>query len=783
MVDVYSVSTQLTLRDGQLLKGLRALAAQLRTLDSEVMRLRNRLGELHTGLGTRTNLSAPNTGARALAQSLGAAETRATRLARALGAMPTASLIRAQRAVDSMVGRSMSAHGGSAMSDREILAARRRIDAMVAARPGSMRGRYGMPSVSLPPEALPGPWGPRGGAPGGRGRGFDHGPWGSGIFDRGFRHTMYDTMFIGDMVGKFMKPGMQLGHERFAAEMMGETADQRQAMESAAFRTARQVPNKSAVDLMRLQRELLPIVGAGLGPEVPKEQKADAALAKTIEHLPQAARMDTLLRSYLGEKAGDQAHRTSQFYQAMRAAEILGLRGEQIPPFVDQAAQAMIAGGGRLNMEQFRQFAAVSGAAGVVMDPKTLLTQLPEVMMEIGGARLGTMAATFMQSSAGRMTRRAISAQEEYGLLDPSKITMEKGRISKIQPGAFDTQFAPNSEFMRFHDPFKYMMNVLAPALQAKGIDPFSNDPQHRVPMIRALSHLFSDRKAQQFAEVMLLHARQMQNFQERAGKARLDYSRGLQVDPQLAFEAMGAGWHTLRSAITDSPGSVGLMMGLTNAMTFMADKMKQNPGASEGLMMGGAAAGGVLAAGVGIRGIMFALGGLAAIPGLGGLGAMLGSVAGGLAQVAAIYFGGKQALSTGNIPADESMISGADARVTLNWEEAKRRGGYVGWANRSGISDRTREHDEWGTGITGGAQGGVGVGAEVTGVVERLANVALTGEATFNGSINVNMGSLGSIIEQAVLKGIMRGAGSAAGGASHSSAHWSQGISKPSGT
>jgi hypothetical protein len=612
-LDAYSVSTTLALND-QLIAGLRRVAQQLRLVDTDFNRLQQRvnrfrlpagligeLGALRTGLGAtamgarqaqsalgamRVNPAAA-AGAQSLGRSLGSAATQATRLSRALTAIPNA--------------------GGRG--------------------PG---GRPPGPPV-LPPGM--GPWGPRQPPALGRGGGSHGGAWGSGIFNRGALHTAYDAMLIGHAVSSFLHPSIEFGHERYLAEVIGENAAQRERMQQAAFGTARAVPNKSAVELMRLQRELLPIALGGLQPG----QGPDEALAKVIEHLPEAARMDTLLASYLGEKAGDHKQRASQFYQALRAGEILGLRGEALSGFVDQAAKAMVIGGGRLNMEQFRQFAAISGAAGVVMDPQLLLRYMPELMTEIGGARLGTMTATFMQSGAGRMTRRALEANISAGLIDPSKVELERGRIKRLQPGAFDTRFGPDSEFLRFHNPARYALEVLGPALRAQGIDPNSTDPHQRVAMIRQLAYLFSDRKAQQFMEMLLLHSRQMENFSKRVDKVRLDYDQARRVDPKLALEALGGAWTTLRAAIGDTglitPGA-GLV---TDMMTGLAGLIRAHPQAAGVTEMGIAGGLGLLGVGAAIRGVQFGLSGLAAIPGLATLGGALARIAGGLGLLATI--------------------------------------------------------------------------------------------------------------------------------------------------
>jgi hypothetical protein len=454
---------------------------------------------------------------------------------------------------------------------------------------------------------MAGAGGGRGGGPGGGGHGpGGGGPWGHGIFNRGFVHTMYDAGLIGHLAGQFFKPSIEFGTQRAMAETMGENAEQRRRMEEAAYAVAAKVPNKSAAELMKIQRELLPIAAAG-APD------ADGALAKMIEHLPEAARMDTLLANYLGEKPGfsERGHRMSQFYNALRAGELMGLTGDPLRGFVDEASKAMVAGGGRLNMEQIRQFVATAGSAAIGMDPNFILKYLPELMIEQGGSKVGTMASTFMQSGAGRMTKRALEENMRLGLIDPSKLEFEKGRLKRIGEGAWQ------NESDRYHNPAKWALETLAPALQKQGIDPFSRGNPR---LVRELAMLFSDRNAQKFMEQLLLHKNAMQRFAERTDRARLDYERQRSTNPSIALEGLAGSWSTLRAALGDNSmmTAIPIINGMASAMGGLAKSIAGHPEMAHAatgatLYLGGAAAS-LVALGAAARGVIWAGGGLMSI-------------------------------------------------------------------------------------------------------------------------------------------------------------------------
>jgi hypothetical protein len=772
-MDSYSVSTSLTL-DDKLIAGLKRVAAELRTANEDfdklksaaragfsvrpagVDKLRAELagatgaaGKLRTALtGVKLN-SAAASGAANLASSLGTAQARAATLARTLNTLR------------------MPGAGGS-----------------------------------IPPSGR-GPWGPRGGAPGGPG-GHGASPWGHGIFDRGFLNTAYEAGMIGHVVGQFFKPSVEFGTQRAMAETMGETAEQRRRMEAAAYAVAAQVPNKSAAEMMKIQRELLPIAAAGA-------PSSDAALDKMIEHLPEAARMDTLLANYLGEKGGfeSRGHRMSQFYNALRAGELMGLTGDPLKGFVDEAPKAMVAGGGRLNMEQIRQFVATAGSAAIGMDPNFILKYLPELMIEQGGSKVGTMAATFMQSGASRMTRRALEENIRLGLIDPSKVEIGRGgRIKRFDEGAFA------GEAERFRNPAKWALETLAPALQKQGIDPFSRGNPR---LARELAMLFSDRNAQKFMEQLLLHRQAMQRFAERTEKARLDYERQRATNPSIALEGMGGSWSTLRTALGDSSmmAAIPIINGMSDAMSGLANSIAGHPElahAATGATLGlGGVTAALVALGAAARGVIWAGGGLASI----GRGAAAVAAAAGIGAGTA---GGTAVL------AGAAAATGAAIGVAKETTKRAARGDFTSYnaidppidpfglataAGAAGAADRPRRPGRSRTalstaanagfappgtefpippvtsgageggplpaGSAGGAAAGHlgGIAASISAAVGALEAAAgrpvnLTGQVTLNGDVHVSMGELGAAIGHMIARGLAHAAsgGMTSGGA-----------------
>lgn len=438
-----------------------------------------------------------------------------------------------------------------------------------------------------------------GGSAGGRGR--EH-----GIFTRGFIDTMYQGEMVAGFVESIFKPAMQLGHQRALAMVMGENPEQTQTMESAAFRTARAVPQLSAPELFKIERELLPVVAAGT-------PKGEDPLRRMVDHLEDAAQTNALLENYLGdEKSGGSGNRMSQYYNALRSGELLGLGQDpkKLKEWTDMATQAVIASGGRLDMAQIRQFVSTAGSAAIAMDPRFILRNLSELMVEQGGSKVGTMAATFMQSGAGRMTQMSAKENEALGLLDASKVTFGRGGHPILGDDAW------KDETMRFSNPGQWAIHDLAPAIMKKlGVDMSGmTDEQianrvsaanlselEKVGITKELAHLFSDRNAQKFAEQLMLHSTAMERFSGRMDRANPGAAGA--GDPVMAWAGVTGAWETLRSAALAGPLDqlIGPMHAAAAVMTTIADTFRDHPVLSGDALMGG---GGALALGTGYSAI-----------------------------------------------------------------------------------------------------------------------------------------------------------------------------------
>jgi hypothetical protein len=769
-VDTYTVLTKMVLEDRGMTSGLRNIAKLARDVE--------------------TSLAAARKGTNGL---FGAALTQRADAF-------SAAMRRAQDQVR-YFGQATSATSGAARLTQELHAANQQ--ALQLARTLALvHGRGGGGGGG-------GPGHPTSGAGGHRG---------AGIFNHGFMRTAQDAWMIGQVAEAIVKPAAELGHQRALAVMMGEDPSQTQAMETAAFRTARAVPQISAPEIFKIERELLPVVAAGT-------PKGEDPLRRMIDHLEDASKTSALIESYLSEeKSGGSGHRMSQYYNALRSGELLGLGQDpkKLKEWTDMAVRAVIASGGRLDMNQVRQFVTTAGSAAIAMDPKMILGHLGELMVEQGGAKVGTMAATFMQSGAGRMTQMASRENIALGLLDPTKIEFPKH--SGGRPVLKDNAW--KDEFMRFNDPGKWAIHDLAPAIMKKlGVNMTGmNDEEiaqrmsaanlsdaEKVGITKELAHLFSDRNAQKFAEQLMLHATAMDRYSGRMDRADPDFKTQTETDPKMAWKGLVGAKDTLLAAALAGPikHMLPLINGLSDTMTTIASVFTDHPALAGNAIAGIGGAGVIgagfvgyswMAAGPALNRSAAALTAAAArlggVPGGGGApgvvppGGRLGGVPGlgwgrllmtGMSWfnpindmiqrgVGTTGYDGKPLLkSIFGLPTVGSPGYVDDARPS--WLkgpiESFKSGDYLPTFHKPDSDDIFAAHERAGEG-GGGGSGMAAIGSSVADAISTIvasvtgAVAQLTGQVTLTGDVHIDAGQFGSMVARLVAEGIAHATGGA---------------------
>jgi hypothetical protein len=543
-----------------------------------------------------------------------------------------------------------------------------------------------------------------------------------------------------------------------------------------------------------------------------------------IAHLADAAKMDAILSNTLGTESGKGM---SQYYQALRAGEImnLGPHPERLKAFTEGVMKAVIASGGRMDAEQIRQFASTSGAAGLALDPDFVLRYLPELIMEQGGSKVGTMTATFMRSGVGRTTHAAAEEWERLGLLDPNKVSSSGHGATA---GMHFAAGAWQDEFNRFNNPGKYLTETVAPKLKDEQgpIDyrkAAAGDQHEMVRLIRELNVLFTDRNAAKFAEQLLLQAPAMEKFHNLTDLVNADLATMLRLDPTAAWKAFTTATEGVRAAIV-SDQLMGSLPGLnyaTYGLTHLAEYIADHParaavvagvGGAGAVGAMGYAAWGLVTAGPALKGSAVALTEAAAAltrsaavqageggaggaakraigPGAAGgigLAGWLGIGTGLLGVAAAYDFLWGKSFEHANNPDFQSRFTDPSMPFGDGYEAAREqlKNGYLGLPDSglaSGLPPYGTSYPPW-TGATaipgngpdlfadplGGAPGGSGLSGVGDAIVDKLNSViqslevALSGAVTLTGDVHLNIPGFGEAIGRLIAQGLAHATGGA---------------------
>lgn len=183
--------------------------------------------------------------------------------------------------------------------------------------------------------------------------------------------------------------------------------------------------------------------------------------------MPFLAKMKFANKTVHGEEKGEE--KSGQLMQMLKAIELRGgaASKEAFERQGNYMMQVVNSTAGKVGPDQWMQFSQRSGIAGKSMDDKEYYLRNEPMIQEMGGASAGSgLLAAYNNLYQGRTTKRAALNLEKLGLIgDYSKVKHDKtGQTSQLNPGAL-------RESVLFREsPFKWVNEILVPAIKAKGI-------------------------------------------------------------------------------------------------------------------------------------------------------------------------------------------------------------------------------------------------------------------------------------------------------------------------
>ena len=342
------------------------------------------------------------------------------------------------------------------------------------------------------------------------------------------------------------------------------------------FARSANVIGASATDLIGTVRDLHTALG-------------DYGMAKSLG--AQVAQMKFANQAVFGGHGMDFSDRQ---LQAME--KIVEMKGGFKSPaqFMAQAdmMQKVISGtGGMVKPSDFLQFIKTAGVSGRLLSNESFYYAMEPLIQEMSGGRVGTGAMSAYNNLAqGKSTVRAAHEMMRLGLLDPKNVQYDKvGQVKKINPGALKGMDQFTS------DPYRWMQDVLVPAMASKGIT-------GEKAVLNEMGAIFGNRTGSNLFSLMYLQ-------QDKIAKNMAISKNAMGVDqlvtlakssPQGAEMALGKSWENLKIAAGEAliPIVVPALLKLAEGFRSLGGVINRHPTVFKYLIEGAAALSGLALAG-----------------------------------------------------------------------------------------------------------------------------------------------------------------------------------------
>ncbi len=359
-----------------------------------------------------------------------------------------------------------------------------------------------------------------------------------------------------------VKPASEYVHQLELAKAAGMSQLEIAEATSAAWATTGKVMTTTATDNIKAIRELRMVFG----------DTADA-----VKFLPQMQTIQAVLDNVLHGTGGVGAKDV-----AFTAAKMLELRGASMntDTFREQAdliTKAVIASGGKVTPQMLMQAQKYAGVGGTSFNNDFMFGIMPTLVQELGGSSTGTsLTSMYRALVGGRMDKRSLAVWKKLGLADTSHADIGTD-TAMLNPASIKGSALFKS------NPFRYVQEVLLPALRAHGI--VTQQDQSA-----AIDQLFSNRNAARIANILGTQGpRIMKDFDLISGAGSTSaYAQMMRNDPEMGYRALGSQWENLKVSLgkTLVPVLIPFLRGMTTALNSAATFAARHPTLTQGLML-----------------------------------------------------------------------------------------------------------------------------------------------------------------------------------------------------
>jgi hypothetical protein len=319
------------------------------------------------------------------------------------------------------------------------------------------------------------------------------------------------------------------------------------------------VPTSTAAEYLKTFNELRSVLGA--------------AQAEAVA--PWSMKVEAIIANATGKSAEGEG------FKLWRAIEMTG-RSMSDPAGSQKLADAfvrdIIGAGGKLDAGTYQTMAKRGGVAWANAKPEFLAGPMSVVAADLGGDTAGTalMSAYMFLTGANTMSKQQYAVLKKAGLIDPSKVTTDKGGRINVGPGGIvgSKEYTGAGKF----DLYGWVHDVLAPHLQQlSGGDRATFDSLiaklGRNRNVMRMLNMFSDPS---FIEQI---TKDLEQWAQASGVDKA-YSDAVGGNPKFSQEAFWKQYESMMQAI-GAPlmqAAIPVMQSVTSMFTRFGEFANANP-------------------------------------------------------------------------------------------------------------------------------------------------------------------------------------------------------------
>lgn len=268
---------------------------------------------------------------------------------------------------------------------------------------------------------------------------------------------------------------------------------------------------------------------------------------------------------------------------------------------------------GRVDDRQLINFMQTGALPAAMLTPQGFLGNVFPMALAMGGHQGGTAMQAMMRAWTGsQITKPAMEASANLGIIDRSKVTVEKGGKVNLGPGAVRGLDEMQGDNVR------WVAEFLNPLLKSKGIDPLN--PANRGQLVQTLTRMTGNQvHARALAEFSMEAPRMLREREQWMRTPQDMPGTIMRASPTQAVEGVTSAWNTFLATLggPELGTAITAMNNLTSGLNAVSKWASDHPEAAGNLTLFAAGLTAVAATGAVIAGASVTFGAFAGVLGI----------------------------------------------------------------------------------------------------------------------------------------------------------------------